>query len=94
MHIQFLGGATTVTVGTLVTAAPAQPVQLTVHHLPPGVSATPAATVITAGGAATVRLTTSPGTPPGTYVVTFTAQGTGDARETTFTLSVVATGPG
>ncbi|GHC33938.1 hypothetical protein GCM10010348_71190 [Streptomyces anthocyanicus] len=82
------GGSATVSVGTATTAGEAQRVSLTAGGLPEGATASFEPESLTSGESSRLTVTTTAGTPPGTYPVTVTAAGEHVTRSTTYTLTV------
>ncbi|HEX6869863.1 MAG TPA: M4 family metallopeptidase [Micromonosporaceae bacterium] len=82
------GGSTSATVSTTVIRGSAQTVNLSASGLPAGASASFSPSTITSGQSASMTITTSTATIPGTYPVLVIGTGTDATRSTTFTLTV------
>jgi hypothetical protein len=82
------GASATSTITTAVTKGSAQTISLSASGLPPDASASFSPASITAGGSATLQVTTSSSTPPGTYQITVTGMGTSATHTTTLALTV------
>ncbi|KES04888.1 hypothetical protein BU52_22880 [Streptomyces toyocaensis] len=88
------GGRTTATVRTATTAGEPQQATLTAAGLPAGATAAFEPETLTTGESSTLTVTTTAGTPPGTYPVTVTATGEHTTRTATYMLTVNGTAPG
>ncbi|WP_055478317.1 M4 family metallopeptidase [Sphaerimonospora mesophila] len=82
------GQSATTTVNTVVTGGSAQSINLSASSLPSGVTASFNPATITAGQSSTLTLSTSSGTPSGTYQVKVVADGANVDREATYSLTV------
>jgi hypothetical protein len=76
------GASATATVSTAVTSGSAQPVTLSVTGAPAGVTASVSPGSVTAGGSATLSVSTTPAAVPGTYPLTVTGTGTTGSHST------------
>ncbi|MFJ8313466.1 MULTISPECIES: hypothetical protein [unclassified Streptomyces] len=87
------GSSTTSTISTAVVSGTAETVTFSASGLPSGASPAfnPAST--TAGGSATLTVSTATSTPSGTYPITVTGTSPSATHSTTFTLTVNGTGP-
>jgi subtilisin family serine protease len=88
------GEVVTTTVATAVTNGVAQPVALTATGLPAGATAVFDPATVTAGGSATLTVSTAENTPGGTYRITVTGTGASATRSATYTLTVTGSGGG
>ncbi|MEC3979344.1 glycosyl hydrolase family 18 protein [Amycolatopsis sp. H20-H5] len=82
------GGATTATVATAVTNGSAQQVNLTVSGAPAGVTASLSPASVTAGGSATLSVSTTAAAVPGTYPLTVKGTAASGSHTSTYTLTV------
>ncbi|MGW4891864.1 carbohydrate binding domain-containing protein [Kitasatospora sp. NPDC004240] len=82
------GASTSATVGTAVTNGAAQSVGLTVSGAPAGVTATVAPGSVTAGGSATLSISTTAAAAPGVYPLTVTGTAPSGSHTATYTLTV------
>ncbi|GAA1617221.1 hypothetical protein GCM10009679_21940 [Saccharothrix algeriensis] len=80
-------------IGTTPPQPPAADITLSAGGLPAGTTATFNPTKIASGGSSTLTLTTSAGTPSGTYQITITGTRGNAARTTTYTLTVQTAPP-
>jgi glycosyl hydrolase family 18 (putative chitinase)/carbohydrate binding protein with CBM5/12 domain len=87
------GGSTTSTVRTAVTAGSAQPVALSVSGAPAGVTASVSPGSVTAGGTATLSVSTTTSAVSGTYTLTVTGTEAPAAHSATFALTVTGGAP-
>jgi len=87
------GGSTTASAQTAVTAGSAQNVALSVSGAPAGVTATVSPTAVSAGGTATLTVTTTSSAAPGSYPLTVTGAAGSTSHSSTFTLTVNGTAP-
>ncbi|MCO1596673.1 M4 family metallopeptidase [Micromonospora sp. RHAY321] len=87
------GGSASTTVATATTSGSAQTVTFSASGLPSGASAAFSPASVTSGGSSTLTISTSAGTPPGTYSVTVNGAGS-VTRNATYTLTVNGTGGG
>jgi hypothetical protein len=86
------GSSAQVNISTSVAAGATEPVSFGLTGLPPGASAWLSAAKVSSGGQATLSLTTSPSTPPGTYAVVLSGYDGTHVHAATFTLTVKAAG--
>ncbi|WP_328421041.1 M4 family metallopeptidase [Micromonospora sp. NBC_00389] len=87
------GSSAFTTVATATTSGTAQTVTFSASGLPSGASAAFSPASVTSGGSSTLTISTSAGTPPGTYSVTVNGVGA-VTRSATYTLTVNGTGGG
>ncbi|MGQ5259323.1 M4 family metallopeptidase [Micromonospora sp. ZYX-F-536] len=87
------GGSASTTVATATTSGSAQTVTFSASGLPSGASAAFSPASVTSGGSSTLTISTSAGTPPGTYSVTVNGAGS-VTRNATYKLTVNGTGGG
>ncbi|WP_084743002.1 glycosyl hydrolase family 18 protein [Amycolatopsis australiensis] len=87
------GKAATATVSTAVTSGSAQQVTLSVTGAPAGVTASVSPATVTAGGSATLSVSTTSAAVPGVYPLTITGTGASGSHSATFTLTVNGTAP-
>jgi hypothetical protein len=83
------GGTSTYDVAVALTAGNPQRISLTVSGLPADAAATFNPASLTGSGTSTLRITTRPATPTGTYALTITGSGGGVTRTTGVALQVV-----
>ncbi|WP_446217217.1 M4 family metallopeptidase [Micromonospora sp. IBHARD004] len=88
------GGSVSTTVSTATTSGTAQTVTFSASGLPTGATASFNPTSVTSGGSSTLTISTSSGTPAGTYSVTVTGTGTSVNHTATYSLTVNGTGGG
>ncbi|GAA4501698.1 glycosyl hydrolase family 18 protein [Actinoallomurus oryzae] len=88
------GGSTSATINTAVTSGSAQSVALTVSGAPSGVTVSVSPASVTAGGSATLKLTTTSAAAPGGHPITVTGKAASGSHSTTFTLTVNGSGGG
>ncbi|GIH95866.1 M28 family peptidase [Planobispora siamensis] len=82
------GGSASATLNTTVTSGNAQSVALSATGLPSGAAVTFSPVTITSGQSSAVTVTTSAGTPPGTYTIALNGDGAASDRSAAFTLTV------
>ncbi|GII03854.1 M20/M25/M40 family metallo-hydrolase [Planobispora takensis] len=82
------GGSASATLNTTVTSGNAQNVALSATGLPSGATVTFSPATITSGQSSAVTVTTSAGTPPGTYTLALNGDGAAADRSAAFTLTV------
>jgi hypothetical protein len=87
------GASTSATLSTAVTSGSAQQVTLSVSGAPAGVTASVSPGSVTAGGSATLSVSTTSAAVPGVYPLTVTGAGTSGSHSTGFTLTVNGTVP-
>ena len=90
--VQGQGG--TSTISTAVTSGAAQAVSLSAAGQPSGVGTSFNPASVNAGGSATLSITTTAATAPGTYIITVTGTGASNTHSTTVSLTVTAAGGG
>ncbi|MFG2056408.1 S8 family serine peptidase [Micromonospora sp. NPDC048930] len=86
------GGSVTATVNTATTSGSAQSVSLSASGLPSGASASFNPATVTSGGSSTLTITTSAGTPPGTYAVTVSGTAASGTKTASYSLTVTGSG--
>ncbi|MFJ9516930.1 glycosyl hydrolase family 18 protein [Kitasatospora sp. NPDC101801] len=86
------GSATTAALSTAVTSGSAQSLALTVTGAPAGVTASVNPGTVNAGSGATLSVSTTAATVPGSYPLTVKATGASGSHTATYTLTVTGTG--
>jgi hypothetical protein len=87
------GASTTTSVRTTVASGTAQPVALTVSGAPAGVTASVSPGSVTAGGNATLSVSTTSAAVPGSYPITVTGKSASGSHSSTYTLTVNGSTP-
>ncbi|GLZ42688.1 trypsin-like peptidase domain-containing protein [Actinokineospora sp. NBRC 105648] len=87
------GQSVVVAVNSAVVSGKSQVATLTTSGLPAGTTAVPNPSTIQIGQTATLTLSTSASTAPGTYPITITAAGSSVTRSTTYQLTVTGSTP-
>ncbi|MFG3225660.1 glycosyl hydrolase family 18 protein [Kitasatospora sp. NPDC048194] len=87
------GSSTSASISTAVTAGSAQSLSLSVSGTPSGVTAGVSPGSVTAGGSATLTVSTTSAAAPGTYPLTVTATGPSGSHSTSYSLTVTGTAP-
>ncbi|MGK4584146.1 glycosyl hydrolase family 18 protein [Kitasatospora sp. HPMI-4] len=88
------GGSLRSGIATAVTAGSAQSVALSVSGAPAGVTATVSPSPVNAGDSATLNVSATAATVPGTYPLTVTGSAASGSHSTTYTLTVTGSGGG
>jgi hypothetical protein len=88
----YAGSSVTNTIVTALSSGLSQPVSFNVSGLPAGASGSLSFTSCTLNCSTVLNISTGSSTPPGSYLITVTADGGGVKRTTVFTLSIALAG--